>query len=83
MTGRGGRVQQDVGHQPQLVLPDRGVDQKHESVVIHVGQSAILGERGGQILAQHLIQSTQGLGTLDQWTKSRRRGRLQGLRGRT
>jgi len=83
MAGRGSPVQQDVGHQPQLVLPDWGADQKHESVVIHVGQSAIFGKRGGQILAQQLIEPAQSLGTLDQWTKSRRRGRLQGLRGRT
>ena len=81
ITGRGGSVQQDVSHQPQLVFPDRGVDQKHESVVIHVGQSALSGQGGGQILAQQLIEPTQSLGALDQRTKSRRRGRLQGLRG--
>ena len=81
MTSSGGRVQQDVGHEPKLVFPDRCVDQKHESVLIQVGQSALSGQRGGQILAQQLIQTVQELGALDQRTKSRRRGRLQGLGG--
>lgn len=79
---RGSCVQKDISHQPQLVFPDRGVDQKHESVLIHVGQATLLGYRGGQILTQQLIEAAQHLGTLDQGPKPRRRSRLKGLRGR-
>ena len=79
MTRCGGRVQKDVGQQPQLALPDRGVDQKHESVDIHIGQNAIFGHRGGQALAKQTVQAVQFTGTPKHRTQPSLRG-LQGLR---
>ena len=67
--------------QPQLGLPDRIAGEEHQALVIHVGQLALVGQGGGETLAQQRVEGVQPPGAFHQAGQPGTFQRLERLAG--